>query len=760
VLKQERTSARLSVAALRATNGRLLRKGSLLRSISACASTALSVGVLSLIPAAGHAIDPPPLAPIKPVTDQYFGTDVVDNYRYLENLQDPEVQTWMRRQADHTRSILDGLPGRTTLLQRIKSLNEVDTFRADYVRRGRRYFYTLIEPGAELAKFYYRDGLQGKEHLLLDPAVLGKGTTSHFSFDYYMPSWDGRWVAYGLSTGGSEQSVLHVMEVETGKNLDESIDRTSGSRISWRADNQSFFYLRYAKPTAGMSPGQTLYNGRTYLHTLNLRRNGDGDAAVFGRGVAKNVEVPEGQGTYIVVAPGSPYAIAVANHNMDENPSTLYIAPVSGVINGAVPWQKIADVADGITQFQLSKHTLYFLSQKDASRFRLLSMSLMHPSLARAEVIRPEGHAVMTGFALDRGGLFLSERDGAVSRLLRVSTDGKQSRQLPLPFDGAIHALIIDQRESGVLFSIQSWIRSPLRLYYDSASDALSDSEQIPASKVDFSSAETKEVFALSNDGTRIPLSIIFKKGIKLDGTHPTILYGYGSYGDSLEPYFDPTALAWIERGGVLAFAQVRGGGEYGEEWHRAGQKLQKRNSILDFIACGQYLIDQGFTSPKYLAAEGVSAGGIVAGGALTSRPDLFSVILDEVGLSDALRFETEPNGPPNVSEFGSIKTEEGFHGLYAMSAYHHIRDGVAYPAVMFSTGANDPRVAPWHMTKMAARLRAATTSGRPVLLRVDYDAGHGIGSTTSQYENERADLWSFALWQMGEKGFQPLAER
>ncbi len=261
----------------------------------------------------------------------------------------------------------------------------------------------------------------------------------------------------------------------------------------------------------------------------------------------------------------------------------------------------------------------------------------------------------------------------------------------------------------------------------------------------------------MSYDGTLIPLSIVHKKGIDLDGSHPTILRGYGAYGLLLEPVFDPTSVAWVEHGGVLAIAHIRGGGEYGEDWHRAGFKLTKTNTIFDFIACAQYLVDAHYTSPSYLAANGASAGGVTVGGALTWRPDLFGVILDQVGISDTLRVETQRNGPPNIVEFGSVATPAGFHGLYAMGAYVHVHDGTSYPAAMFLTGANDPRVSPSQMLKMAARVQAATASHRPVLLRIDYDAGHGIGSTTSQREITLADMWSFALWQMGDPQFQPV---
>jgi len=348
------------------------------------------------------------------------------------------------------------------------------------------------------------------------------------------------------------------------------------------------------------------------------------------------------------------------------------------------------------------------------------------------------------------------ERDGVLSRLWRVSLDGRSQNAVPLPFDGAIRDLTADPREPGALFSIQGWVQSPQVLSYDPASNATTDTGLMAPSSVDFSQLEAEEVFATGDDGTRIPLSILHKKGLALDGSHPTILTGYGAYGISLEPTFSPTALAWLERGNVLATAHIRGGGEYGEAWHLAGQKLTKLNTVFDFIACAEYLISHQYTAPKYLAGRGGSAGGITVGGALTWRPDLFGVILDQVGISDTLRVELTPNGPPNILEMGSVQTEEGFHGLYAMGAYFHVRDGTAYPAVLFTTGANDPRVAPWQMTKMAARVQAAARGDRPVLLRIDYDAGHGMGSTAGQNEMLTADLWAFTLWQMGDPEFQP----
>jgi prolyl oligopeptidase len=710
----------------------------------------------ALASAAALAIEPPPQAPVRPVTDDYFGTQVTDNYRYMERLSDPEVQAWMKAQADYTQRLLEQLPGRMSLLNRIHTLYSTDMHIGQLTRRGQRYFYEQTDPDALLPKLYYRDGLAGAAHLLFDPAAQGQAGHAHAALDFYQPSWDGRYVVLGVSTGGSEHSVLHVLEVAAAQMLPEAIDRTDDSVIAWRPDNRSFFYLRYAKPTPQTPPAELLYNGRSYLHVLGSHPDGDGDAVVFGRGVSPAVDVPEGQGTYIVLSPDSSYAVAVANHNMDQNPSTVYVAPLSQVSGSATRWQKVADVEDGVCDFKLRGDQLYLLTQGGAPHFKIVALSLHHPDLRSARTVVPAGSAVIVSFALAKDGLYARERLGVHTQMLRASLDGSGSEVLALP--EATNALdpVTDPAEAGVLFSVQGWVHPPSILSYQPGDTAPRDSALLPPSRLDVSPFVAEEVFAVSYDGTRIPLSILHRRDLKLDGSHPTVLRGYGAYGLVYEPVFDPTAIAWLERGGILAIAHIRGGGEYGEEWHHGGFMRTKLNTVFDFIACAQYLVDAHYTAPRYLAANGASAGGITIGGALTWRPQLFGVILDQVGMSDTLRFELEPNGPPNVVEFGSVTTEPGFHALYAMSAYAHVHDGTAYPAVMFLTGANDPRVSPSQMLKMAARVQAATSSRRPVLLRVDYDAGHGIGSTTSQREVTLADMLSFALWQMGDPQFQP----
>jgi prolyl oligopeptidase len=702
------------------------------------------------------AADGPPVAAVRPVTDTYYGTTVVDPYRYFEDLKDPEVQSWMKGQSEYTRAVLDRIPGREALARRIHELSNSRTDRRGIVLRGNRLFYQLVEPGAEQPKLMVRDGLSGQERVLVDPAAFGARSGSHYALDYYQPSWDGRLVAYGLSTGGSEASTMHVLDVASGKDLVERIERTNSAIVSWRPDGRSFFYMKFNAVKADTPSNQTAFNARAYLHVVGRNPDGEADVAVFGRGVSQATSVPEGQGTYVLGSASSPYVVAVANHNLDEAPSTLYVAPLAKVAGPATPWIRFADVADGVSQVELHGDMLYALSLKDASRFRILATPLARPDIRHPKVIVPEGAGVITGFALAKDGLYYRERLGAVTRLMKTGFDGSGTQAVSLPYEGNLFGPVTEPARPGALFNMQSWSHPPQLFAYDPATGTVSDTGLVPPSSVDASQVESTEVLVTSYDGTRVPLSIVHRKGLVLDGTHPTILDGYGAYGVVSESYFSPQGLAWIERGGVLATAHIRGGGEYGEDWHRAGMKKTKLNTVFDFIACGQYLVDHQYTAPSRMAAEGGSAGGITVGGAMTWRPDLFAVILDHVGMSDALRFETEPNGPPNTVEYGSTKTEDGFHDLYAMGAYQHIANGTPYPAVMFLTGANDPRVASWQMMKMAARTQAATSSGKPVLLRIDYDAGHGIGSNRSQREQVRADTWAFALWQMGDPAFQP----
>ncbi len=434
--------------------------------------------------------------------------------------------------------------------------------------------------------------------------------------------------------------------------------------------------------------------------------------------------------------------------------------PFEATPGGKTAWNKIADAGDNITSFDVHADTIFLMSHAQASRFKVLRTSLAAPDLAHAALVVPPGEAVVVNISAASDALYVQDLDGGIGRLRRVSYTGGAPEPVGLPFEGAIQSLFTNPIEPGAWLELTSWTKSPLWYALDAPSGnqpgKLTDTGLVPPSPVDYSEIDAKEVKAKSADGTMVPLSIVYKRGISLDGSHPTWLEAYGAYGITIDPSFRPTLLAFFERGGVFAVAHARGGGEFGDDWHRAGQKLTKQHTIDDMLAGALYLIEHKYTSAAHLAGEGTSAGGVTIGGAITQRPDLFGAALIRVGDSDSLRSELMASGPANIPEFGTVKEPDGFKALYAMDAYMHVKPGTKYPAVLLTTGINDPRVASWQAAKMAARLQASTTSGKPILLRVDYDAGHGLGSTKSQRDIELADEISFLFWQLGAEGFQP----
>ena len=432
------------------------------------------------------------------------------------------------------------------------------------------------------------------------------------------------------------------------------------------------------------------------------------------------------------------------------NELTIYAAPRSMLTEPETcPWTKVADIEDAVSDLAFADDTIYLKTHKDALRYKVIATSLKAPDIANAATVIPESKVVIQQLFVAGDYLLTQDLDGGITRMRRISRHGGPLEEVALPVAGSITGTASISSSPTVLLQLTSWTISPRIYLYNSAENTLQDSGWLAPSPIDFSAIEAHEVQVPAKDGVLIPLSIIHKKGLKLDGNNPTLLTGYGSYGMTIDPAFSPTTLAWYERGGIYAIAHIRGGGEYGEEWHQAGQKLNKQNTIDDFIACAEYLIAQKYTRPEKLAGEGTSAGGIPSGGSLVKRPDLWSVMVIRVGVTNTLRFEVSENGPPNVPEFGSVSTEDGFKGLTIVNSYHKVKDGTKYPAVLLTTGLNDPRVVVWQATKMAARLQAATASDKPILLRVEEQGGHGMGSTKQQMEAELADKLAFLLQQM-----------
>jgi len=708
----------------------------------ALAAICLFLGALT---GAGQVLADPlsqPVAPVRPVTETFFGQAVTDPYRWMENLDSPEVQSWMKAQNDYTRAYLGRLPGRDALIKRIEELDNAATRVSDVQHYGSKYFYLKLTPADQSPKLYVRDGLDGKERLLVDAQVLG-GAGKRFTISEYYPSTDGSLTAIEIAAGGSEEGWLRIVDATTGAALPDSIDRIWGASVSWDESNKFFYFIRLQKLGPGKTENDKELDAESYLHRVGETE--DKDVLVLSRKASPSLSMVPTDQANVVVTPGSPYAIAVIAHGV-QNELTLAISPADAVAAGAPQWKKFADVGDDVTQFSVKGHDIWLLTHKDAPHFKLLHAGLDDPDLSKATVVVPQSNLVLRGVVGARDAVYIEATNNGIARMLRLSYGKKSAKPIGLPFEGAIDGFFADIQQDGAILRLAGWTHPPQWYAYDAHTRLLTDTGIEPLSTVDFSSIASVEVNAPGWDGTPIPLSIIYKKDLPMNGKNPVLMEGYGAYGISFDPYFDPTRLALLEKGIIIAYAHVRGGGENGEDWHKAGEKLTKENTIKDMISCAEYLIARHYTSPGYLAARGTSAGGITIGGALTRRPDLFTLAICNVGVMNALRSEFSPNGPPNIPEFGSVTDADGFKGLYPMDATQHVKDGTAYPAVLLITGANDPRVSPWELFKMTARLQAATSSGNPILLRVDYDAGHGFGSSKAQRDLITADQAALLL--------------
>lgn len=717
---------------------RMRMAGSIVGAIVACTAVAMA------------ALPAPPVAKRVPVTDTYYGTTVVDPYRWMEAMG-PDVLAYLKANNERTRRVLDAIPGRATLVTRLRTLADTTVVSSGVVSRHGTYFYEKTPTGANSAKLYVRKDASSPERVLVDPDAM-PGPRQAIS--YWVPSNDGAHVAIGLSAGGSENAIVHVVDVATGTMLPDASDRADFGVTSWSDDGKAFYYLRRQELTAGAPPTAKYLNVRSYRHVIG--QPASSDVAVLGAGVDPAINVPPTTFASLQVSPESAYATAVLVNGVDPFVS-VYVAPKTALSGSpaAIPWKLAISAEDKVTTAAVHGTTVYVLTAKNAPRFKLMKFSVTD-TFAQATDVIPAGTRVLDNVSSASDAVYVVSREDGLGRVARVGYDGKTA-DITLPVNGSVTGLTTEYDRPGFLAQLTSWTTSPLWYSYDPAKGGLADTKLDAPSPVDFSGIVSEEVKVKAQDGTMIPLSIIHRRDLKRDGSNPTLLYAYGSYGISSDPSFSASRMAWFERGGVYAIAHVRGGGEYGEEWHLAGKDANKVHTISDFVDCGKWLVDNRYTSPAKLGARGGSAGGITMGGAITRAPQLFAAVLDEIPVSDQLRIETTPNGPPNVPEFGSVKTEQGFKNLYATSAVQHVAKGTAYPAVMLTTGINDPRVDPWQAAKMAATLQAATSSAKPILLRVDYDGGHGlIGGSKTQAVALGADEYSFLLWQFGAPGFQP----
>ncbi|HXX83895.1 MAG TPA: prolyl oligopeptidase family serine peptidase [Casimicrobiaceae bacterium] len=680
-----------------------------------------------------------PVARVVPVTDTHFGEAVTDRYRWMEDDKDPDWLPFLEGQNDHARTVLDALPGRGALLNRIQQLSGDVTLPSKVQRAGGRVFFQQRPAGANNFKLFVLE--EGRVRLLVDPTTLD-AAEAHFALDWWEASPDGTKVAYGLSKDGSEDSILQIMDVPSGSVLPERIPDTELGEPNWLSDSSGFFYNQL---TGKVGTPERFLDSRARFHRLGS--DPASDPIVMARGLDPGVVFERIQVPVISTARHADRVVLVLADVRRE--VRLFIAPVADVLAGSAKWQPVAGFADEVTGFDLDGDDLYVIANRGHPRGRLLKTSVKKPNLAEAIEIIPESELVLQSLARGKDGLYVRTMDGGIGRLQRLRRDGKLS-DIRLPFDGTVSQVAADSDAAGALLLLSGWL-SPTAIWTVDAAGRVADTGLTPKPAIDVSSYATERRFAAAKDGTRIPYSLIYKKGLKRDGSNAAFISAYGSYGTpAYTPSFAGRTLALIDQGAIVGYAHVRGGGEYGRDWHRAGKLENKPNTWRDLIAVCEDMIANGYTTPAHLAIGGRSAGGITVGRAMTERPELFAAVVSGVGWHDPLRYVAEQNGYGEEPEWGAISDPAGYQALKTIDSYQAVVDGTKYPAVLLTMGVTDPRVAPFHPAKMAARLQAASASGKPILLRVDFDAGHGMGSTRAQQDREAADTYAFILWQAG----------
>ncbi len=680
--------------------------------------------------------------PKQPITNHYGDALVVENYQWLENASDPKVKEWTREQNERTRRFFSRLPYRDGIAQQLLQIRTEESARfIGLTQRKGRIFSLRFKPPAQQPVLVRLSSLNRPAlwRPILDPNT--RNTNGTTTIDWFVPSPDGRLVAVSLSEGGSEQGTLHFFEVDTGKELQDQVPRvqypTGGGSATWLADSSGVLYTRY--PHKGEKPEEDInFFQQVWLHKLGTPESSD--KYEIGREFPKIAEIS------LEKAENSGWICATVA-NGDGGDFEHFVRDPSG------KWAQVDHFEDSIKAARLSRdNALYLMSTKNAPRGKVLRLPLQDPRLSNAKVVVAEQKGVVQEMAPSDDGLYITELIGGPSALYyfeKGSKRGKEIPALPVSSVGGIQSW----RGDDLVYGNVSYLKPFAYYTFDPQQNQSRKTSIATTSPVDFDDAEVVREFATSKDGTKVPVNILMKKGTKLDGNNPTVLYGYGGYGISLSPSFDPTLRIWFDAGGVFVIANLRGGGEYGEQWHKAGNLTKKQNVFDDFIACAEHLIKRGYTSPKKLAVEGGSNGGLLMGAILTQRPDLIKAVVSRVGIYDMLRVELDPNGQFNITEFGTVKNPDQFRALYNYSPYHHVKNGAKYPAVLLTTGENDGRVNPAQSRKMTARLQEATASALPILFRSSASAGHGMGTALNERIAEQADILSFLFDELGMNG-------
>ena len=699
--------------------------------------------------------DHPPVAEPKPVIDMFHGTKVLDNYRWLEKSDTPQTEKWVAEENAYTRALLDPLPGRDVIHKRLTELLSIGTVTPPVIA-GHHYFYTKREGMQNQPVLYVRDTLDGPDRVLVDANQLAADGT--IALDWFQPSDNGKYVTYGTSPSGSEMSTLHVIETKTGTILPDTIERTRAASIAWLHDNSGFYYTRY--PNKGDVPaGQEMYNRHVFFHLMGSPV--ETDDPIFGEG-----RDPEDWPSVSLSNDGRWLLI---NVSQGWTKSELFLMDLkSGKAATRLTTGKNflynADIYDG---------KVYITTNEDAPRYRVFVTDAGNFERDAWKEIIPQSDAVLLGAAVFGGKLFAQYEQNASSQLKVFDLEGKKLSDIVLPAIGTVFGTGGKWNRDEAFFGFQSFTVPPSIYLVDLKPEHVVTKEgtssfegdvianptlwtKVDAPSIDPSQYEVAQEWFKSKDGTRVPMFVVHKKGVTKTGKNPTLLTAYGGFNVSLTPSFSRTAYLWMEHGGIFAVANLRGGAEFGEDWHRAGMLDKKQNVFDDMIAAAEHLISEKYTDKNHLAIQGGSNGGLLMGAMMTQRPDLFRAVVCQVPLLDMIHYQDFQIAKLWIPEYGTSENPEQFKWLYAYSPYHHVKAGAEYPAVLFMTADTDTRVDPMHAKKMTALMQAEARNGqsntRPILLRIESKAGHGAGKPVTKQIEEFTDVYSFLFWQMGVK--------
>ena len=677
---------------------------------------------------------PPPLTPREEAIDEWHGERVTDHYRWLEATDSERTRSWTDAQNARTRAVLDSLPQRRHFADRLRQLLAVGLLDTPRPTSG-RIFHTRRAGAERQAILYVRDSVDGEDRALVDPNKLD--AAGLITLDWYYPSHDAKYVAYGLSRGGDEMSTLHVIEVATCRELAERIPHTQRSTVAWAGDG--FYYA--ANPAPGtVAPGDEHYHRRVRFHRL-----GDDpvrDETVFGEGRPKED---------IVHARTSPDGRWVLFHAFKGwTRSDLYLldrhAPERGL-------RVVTEGEQGISEGFPRNDAIWLRTNLDAPNYRVVRAEFDAPERSRWRTIVPESEHALEAFSVTRGHVAAVTLERATSRVNLWSKDGGHEREVGLPGLGMVEFVSGDPNGDLVGFTYQSFTVPPIAFAVDARTGDARELVRLPAPVgLDPESIVVEQTTYASKDGTDVSMFLVHRRDVTPNGQVPTVLNGYGGFNVSRTPQYIAGAAAWVEAGGLFALPNLRGGGEYGERWHRDGMLERKQNVFDDFYAAAEALVTRGWTRPERIGVAGGSNGGLLTGAALTQRPELFGAVYCAVPLLDMLRYQSFLIARFWIAEYGSAEDPEQYRWLRAYSPYHHVRDGIRYPAVLFTTAEGDSRVDPMHARKMAALLQAqsAENPDATVLLRVDRDAGHGIGKPLDKQVDDLADQYAFLAWRLG----------